>query len=89
MSDQSPAAAVMPIIMGLMTSSAVYALARLDVPDHLESGPKTADELAAAVQAKPELLPRLMRATEGMGILARIPDGRWTQTPMSDVLRTN
>lgn len=54
MSDQSPTAAVMPIIMGLMTSGAVYALARPGVPDHLESGPKTVDELAAAVQAKPE-----------------------------------
>lgn len=89
MSDQSPTAAVMPIIMGLMTSSAVHVLARLGVPDHLESGPKTVDELAAAVQAKPDLLQRLMRATEGMGILAQTPDGRWMQTPMSDVLRTN
>ena len=89
MSEHPPAAAVMPIIMGLMTSSAVSALARLGVPDQLESGPKTVDELAAAVQARPDLLRRLMRATEGMGILAQTPDGKWMQTAMSDVLRTN
>ncbi|MFN0182062.1 MAG: methyltransferase dimerization domain-containing protein [Gemmatimonadales bacterium] len=63
--------------MGLMTSSVVSALARLGVPDHLESGPTTVDELAAAVQATPDLLERLMRATEGMGILVQTPDGRW------------
>lgn len=80
---------MMPIIMGLMTSSAVYALARLGIPDHLESGPKTAEELAEATAVRPELLARLMRATEGMGVLARTPDGKWMQTPMSELLRTN
>jgi hypothetical protein len=89
MNDTSPETQMMPIIMGLMTSSAVYALARLGIPDHLESGPKTTEELAEATAARPELLARLMRATEGMGVLARTPDGKWTQTPMSELLRTN
>ena len=89
MSDLTPEAQVMPIIMGLMTSSAVSALARLGVPDQLESGPKTVDELAVSVQAQPDLLGRLMRATESMGILAQAPDGKWMQTPMSEVLRAN
>jgi hypothetical protein len=84
-----PEAKVMSIIMGERSASAVFALARLGVPDHLESGPKTAEELAALVNAKPDLLRRLMRATEGMGILAQTADGKWVQTPMSDVLRTN
>ena len=89
MSDLTPEAQMMPIIMGLMTSSAVSALARLGVPDQLESGPKTVDELAVSVQAQPDLLRRLMRATESMGILAQAPDGKWMQTPMSEVLRAN
>lgn len=84
-----PEAQVMAIVMGQMTSGAVSALARLGVPDYLESGPKTAEELAALVHAKPDLLDRLMRATEGLGILARTADGKWAQTPMSDVLRTH
>jgi hypothetical protein len=85
MNDTNPEAQVMPIIMGLMTSSAVFALARLGVPDHLESGPKSVEELSETVGAQPELLSRLMRATEGMGVLERTSDGKWRQTPMSDV----
>lgn len=89
MNQPSPEAKVMSIILGKMSATAVSALARLGVADHLESGPKTAEELAALVNARPDLLRRLMRTTEGLGILARTADGKWTQTPMSDVLRTN
>jgi O-methyltransferase domain len=85
----APAAQVTSIIMGKIGSAAVSALAKLGVPDHLESGPKTVEELADFVHAKPDLLRRLMRATEAMGILAQASDGKWAQTPMSDVLRTN
>lgn len=86
-SPETPEARVMPIIMGLLASSAVSALARLGIPDQLESGPKSANELAAATGVEPDLLRRLMRATESLGILARTTDGRWQQTPMSDTLR--
>lgn len=85
----TPAAQVMSIIMGKVASAAVSALAKLGVPDHLESGPKAAEELAELVHAKADRLRRLMRATEAMGVLAQTPDGKWAQTPMSDVLRTN
>lgn len=89
MDPTTPHGQLTAIIFGQMTASVVSALARLGVPDHLESGPKTAGELAALVNAKPDLLSRLMRATEGLGILARTPDGKWAQTPMSDLLRSN
>lgn len=89
MSHTAPEAQLMSIIMGQMTSGAVSALARLGVPDHLDSGPKTTEQLAELVDAKPDLLHRLMRATEGMGILSHAADGKWSQTPMSDLLRTN
>jgi O-methyltransferase domain/Dimerisation domain len=85
----APAARVTSLIMGKIASAAVSAVAKLGVPDHLESGPKTAAELAELVHVKPDLLSRLMRATEALGILAQTPEGRWAQTPMSDVLRTN
>ncbi len=84
-----PEAQVTAILMGELAAAAVAALARLGVPDHLESGPRTAQELAALVGAKPALLDRLMRATEGLGILTRTAEGTWAQTPLSDVLRTN
>lgn len=69
-------------------SAAVSALAKLGVPDQLESGPKSTEELAELVHARPDLLARLMRATESMGVLAQTSDAKWEQTPMSDVLRS-
>jgi O-methyltransferase/methyltransferase family protein len=89
MSDLPPTTRIMQVLMGVMNSAAVSAIARLGVPDHLHSGPKTVDELAQAIGAKPELLFRLMRATAGLGILAQTSDGKWQQTPMSEVLRSD
>jgi len=89
MNDAPPEARLMPIIMGLMTSAAVCSLARLGVPDHLGSGPRTARELAELTGSQPDLLERLMRATEGLGVLSRDDEGRWQQTPMSDLLRSD
>ena len=89
MSDLPPTARVMQILIGAMNSAAVSAVARLGIPDHLQSGPKTIEELAYTVDARPELLFRLMRATAGLGILTETSDGKWAQTPMSDVLRSD
>jgi len=89
MSDPPPTARVMQVLIGAMNSAAVSAIARLGIPDHLQSGPKTIEELAHAIDARPELLFRLMRATAGLGILTETPDGKWAQTPMSDVLRAD
>jgi hypothetical protein len=61
MSDLAPTAGVMQILIGAMNSAAVSAIARLGIPDHLQSGPKTIEELAHAIDARPELLFRLMR----------------------------
>ena len=72
-----------------MVSSAVSALARLGIPDLLESGPQTAAELARKAGAQPEALFRLMRATAAAGVLAEGPDGKFSQTPLSAVLCTN
>jgi predicted transcriptional regulator len=85
MSDLPPTARVMQVLIGAMNSAAVSAIARLGIPDHLESGPKTIEELAHAVDAKPELLFRLMRATAGLGVLTETPDvsGRKRRCQMS------
>jgi hypothetical protein len=72
MNDLPPTARVMQVLMGVMNSAAVSAIARLGIPDHLHSGPKTVEELARAVGAKPELLFRLMPATAGLGVLAHL-----------------
>ncbi len=84
-----PHASLMQILTGGMISGAVSALARLGVPDHLESGPQSAEELAPKVGAQAGPLYRLMRATASVGVLVEGPDGKFSQTPMSEVLRSN
>ncbi len=68
---------------------AISHLARLRIPDLLKAGPKPADELARELGANPDALYRLMRATAAAGVLAEDPDGRFSQTPMSDLLRSD
>jgi O-methyltransferase domain len=79
----------MQILSGGMIAGAVSALARLGVPDHLDSAPQSAHELAPQVGAQPEPLYRLMRATASVGVLAEGPDGKFSQTPVSAALRSN
>jgi hypothetical protein len=74
---------------GLYVAGAIAALAELGVPDLLESGPKSAPELAAEIGAQADPLYRLMRATSSVGVLAEAADGKFSQTPMSAVLCKN
>jgi hypothetical protein len=78
----------MQIFSGGMIAGAVSALARLGIPDLLDSGPKSAEELAPQAGAQPGPLYRLMRATASVGVLAEGPDGKFSQTPMSAALRS-
>jgi hypothetical protein len=75
--------------LGGWISSAVCALARLGVPDHIDDKPRSAEEIAPLVGAKPDLLYRLMRATSAVGVLAETPDHKFVQTPVSQTLRSD
>ena len=80
---------IMQILNGIHVAGAVACLAQLAIPDLVGAGPKTAEELASQTGADPEALYRLMRATACVGILSEGADGRFTQTPMSEVLRSD
>jgi hypothetical protein len=84
-----PHADVLQIISGLWVASAVSCLARFGIPDLVKDGPKSPEELAGKIGAQPGALYRLMRATASVGILSEGTDGRFSQTPRSDVLRSD
>ena len=84
-----PHVGILQMMGGLYVAGAVSALAELGVPDLLENGPKSAEELAKEIGAKADPLYRLMRATSSVGVLAEGPDGKFSQTPMSAVLCKN
>src|SRR5438309_10916382 len=85
-----PHAAVLQITwVAPLAAYAVSHLARLGIPDLVEAGPKSAEDLAREIGADPDALYRLMRATAAAGVLAEGPDGKFSQTPMSAVLRSD
>ena len=78
-------------LMGLVTSSwksqAVYAAAELRLPDLLAAGPRTSDDLAAAVGAHPQALYRLLRALTSLEICRQRDDGAFELAPLGALLR--
>jgi DNA-binding transcriptional ArsR family regulator len=84
-----PHAAMMDLIMGAWTAQAITAAADLGVADALAKGPLSVDELAAAVDADPGSLGRLLRALIGRGIFCQRRDGRYELTALADTLRSD
>jgi len=87
---QTPAPVQMlQIISGFWISRAVYVIAKLGIPDLLESGPKTAAELASATNTHAPSLFRILRALVSVGVLSSDENGRFAQTPLSETLVTD
>jgi hypothetical protein len=79
----------MPLITGHWVAAAVHAAARLKLADLLVSGPKTSDELAAAVGADGSSVYRLMRALATLGLFEEISPKRFQQSELSELLRSD
>src|SRR5260370_35034285 len=88
---QTPPAPVgmFQLLNGVFVVGALACLARLAVPDLVEHGPKSAEELGSQIGADPRGLYPLMRATASVGVLSEGPDGKFSETPLSAVVRTN
>src|ERR1700761_9289982 len=69
-------------------SRIVYAAARLDLADHLASGPRSSEELAGPMQVHGPSLRRLMRTLASLGILTERPDRRFALTSLGEALKT-
>lgn len=79
---------MLQIISGFWISRAVYVIAKLGIPDLLKSGPKTAEELAAATRTHAPSLYRVLRALASVGVLES-HDRQFAQTPLSETLVTD
>lgn len=77
------------MVLAQWNSAAISAAAKLGVADQLESGPKTTRDLAAALKVQEEPLYRILRALAGAGIFREGENRTFSQTPLSEVLRTN
>ncbi|HEY0761355.1 MAG TPA: methyltransferase [Pyrinomonadaceae bacterium] len=80
---------MLQIISGFWVSRAIFAIAKLGIPDLLQSGPKTIAELASATKMHAPSLFRVLRALVSVGVLNSADGGRFAQTPLSETLVTD
>jgi len=80
---------IFQLLNGAHVAAAVSCLAQLGIPDLIEAGPKSAEDMAKEIGTDPQALYRLMRATACVGVLSEGPDGKFSQTATSAVLRSD
>jgi hypothetical protein len=83
-----PPIALLQLITGRWVSQTIGVAAELGFADEIESGPKTAAEIASAKDLHAPSVYRVLRALASIGIFAE-QDGRFMQTPLSDALRSD
>ena len=88
-SGNDPMATMLQLLFGKHISYSVSSVARLGVPDHMNSKPVHVDDLAAKVQAHPDRLYRIMRMLSSVGVFEEHADRRFTLTPVGDLLKTD
>lgn len=77
------------IYPGVVAAQAIHAAVRFRIPDLLASGPKTISELALACDVHEPTLERLLRALTTIEMFVKTPDGRYCNSPLTEVLRTD
>jgi multifunctional cyclase/dehydratase/O-methyltransferase len=87
--DLPPRMQLMLLISGKRIAQVIYALAKLNVADHLAGGPQTIESLAELTDTDADSLYRVLRCASAVGVFAMEPDGRWALTPAADGLRTS
>jgi hypothetical protein len=80
--------ALVELATGLAGSQVLGALARLDIGDRLDAGPRTAGELAGELGLHADALHRLLRAAATFGLVTLDKRGRFGPTRYTRALRT-
>ena len=75
------------LIMGFRASQLIYVAAKLDLADHLSTGPQSTTTLAHIVGAAPQPLYRLLRALASIGIFAETASGMFELNPPARLLQ--
>src|SRR5215471_3127581 len=87
--QMSPEAVVMQMVMGGWIARAISDVSRLNIPDILKkhgAAMSAAELVASGIAVHANTLERVMRACASVGVFAEGADGRFGPTPLSDVL---
>ncbi|HEY0429067.1 MAG TPA: methyltransferase [Pyrinomonadaceae bacterium] len=87
--EMPPQARLAQMSMGFIVSQAISVAAKLYVADYLKTGAKTGAELAALTETHEPSLYRLMRALTSVGIFQKDGEGRYSNSPVSEFLRSD
>lgn len=74
---------------GSWITQGISVAADLGIADLLADGPQPVAQLAARTQSHPDSLYRVLRALAAVGVFSEGPDGSFSQTPLSEKLRSN
>ncbi|WP_035800304.1 methyltransferase [Kitasatospora mediocidica] len=88
MSETAPARRVLDLMTGYWASQAVYVAAKLELADHLATGPLTSTDLAGRTGTDEPSLARLLRFLSELGIVTADADGAYRTTEAGAELRT-
>src|SRR6185503_10985490 len=84
-----PAAILLQMMDGIKVTQLIHVAAVLGLADLLRDGARTSDDLAAAVDAHPGALYRVLRALAGLGIFRETDCRRFELTPLAEPLRSD
>jgi hypothetical protein len=82
-----PAVVLLEMMNGYWITQSIAVAAELGLADEIGDGARTAAELAAATNADPNALGRLLRALAMVGVVSERGDGRYGLTPIGAALR--
>ena len=83
---EADSARLFELIFGGVRAKAVYAAAKLGLPDELAGGPLTVDELALRVEAQPEPLRLLLRVLTREGLFEELKPRTFVLTSLGRLL---
>lgn len=87
--DSASPAAVLQMLINGWAPQAIYAAAKLNIPDLLKNGPQSAAFLAERTGSDTRTLYRLLRALSGIGLLDEGPHETFSLTPMGHFLQSD
>jgi ubiquinone/menaquinone biosynthesis C-methylase UbiE len=87
--DATRARQLLDLINASWVAQACYVLARLEIPDLLAAGARTAEDLAAQTRTHAPALRRLLSALGSVDICRQRDDGAFEMTPLGALLRAD
>src|SRR3954447_3444565 len=84
-----PPVQMVQLLAGVQVPQALYAAAKLGLPDALATGPRPIGEVAEALQTDPAALGRLARSLTGLGVLTETAPEDYGLTPLGRTLTSD